>query len=294
VNTSLSSAQTDEGQTRRVAGMSLNESGYPAAAAVSPRLHVIESVDSTNASLLRDAADQPDAHPHLSVLLTRDQRAGRGRLDRTWVTPPGRALAVSVLLDIGAVAQEDRGWIPLIAGAAMTHAVAEQAGGATVRLKWPNDVLVDGRKISGILAEVMSADPARVVVGAGVNTTMSSSELPVPTATSFASLGVAVDEDRLLADYLTALRDAVAALAVSGAPAVRELVGGVCDTLGAEVSVSLPDGASLAGTAERLDERGRLVVRTGGAEVVIAAGDVVHVRRRADPGVSEPSATMEG
>lgn len=273
--------------------MPLNESGYPRAAAVSPRVHVIESVDSTNAALLRDAADQPDVHPHLSVLVTRDQRAGRGRLDRTWVTPPGTALAVSVLLDAGAIATDDRGWIPLLAGAAMVRAVAEQSDAAGVRLKWPNDVLVDGRKISGILAEVMPADPSRVVIGAGVNTTMSSTELPVPTATSFAALGLTVDEDRLLADYLTALRDSIAALAVSGSPAVRALVEDVCDTLDAEVAVSLPDGASLTGTAERLDERGRLVVHSGGAEIVVAAGDVVHVRRRADPGASEGSATME-
>lgn len=273
--------------------MSLNESGYPLAAAVSPRVHVVESVESTNASLLRDAAEEPDGHPHLSVLLTRDQRAGRGRLDRTWVTPPGTALAVSVLLQVGAVANEDRGWIPLIAGAAMVGAVAEQSGAATARLKWPNDVLVDGRKISGILAEVMPGDPSSVVIGAGVNTTMSPNELPVPTATSFAALGLTVAEDRLLADYLTALRDGIADLAVSGPPAVRALVEGVCDTLGAEVAVSLPDGASLTGTAERLDEQGRLVVRSGGAEIVVAAGDLVHVRRRAEPGVSGASTTME-
>ena len=77
--------------------MPIPSEGFPLSAAVSPRVHVIETVDSTNAKLLRDAADDPDGHPHLSVVVTRDQRAGRGRLDRAWTTPPGSALAVSVL-----------------------------------------------------------------------------------------------------------------------------------------------------------------------------------------------------
>ena len=80
--------------------MTLNPDGFPLSAAVSPRLHVIETVDSTNAALVRDATADPAGHPHLSVVLTRDQRAGRGRLDRTWITPPGSAVAVSVLLRV--------------------------------------------------------------------------------------------------------------------------------------------------------------------------------------------------
>lgn len=252
--------------------------GYPLAAAVSPRVQVVETVDSTNATLLRDAAEDPDGHPHLSVVLTRDQRAGRGRLDRSWTTPPGTALAVSVLLDVAAVADADRGWIPLVAGAAMRRAVADQLTGLVVALKWPNDVLVTGLKIAGILAEVVPSDPQRVVVGVGVNTLMPGADLPVPTATSFAALGREVDEDRLVADFLTVLRDGIAALAVSGSDGVRERIEEVCATLGTDVSVTLPDGTTLVGRAERLDAAGRLVVATSGTEAVVSAGDVVHVR----------------
>jgi len=266
--------------------MSLPPHGYPLAAVVSPRLHVIETVDSTNAKLLADAAADPAGHPHLSVLLTRDQRAGRGRLDRVWTAPPGTALAVSVLLDVAAVAHADRGWIPLVAGAALRQAIAAQLAGLEVTLKWPNDVLVSGLKISGILAEVLPDDPHRVVVGAGVNTTMSDADRPVPTATSFAALGREVDEDRLVADYLTALRDGIADLAVSGADGVRDGIAEVCATLGTDVEVSLPDGTVLTGRADRLDAEGRLVVASGGTaplsgsgtEAVVSAGDVVHVR----------------
>jgi len=258
--------------------MSIPADGYPLAAAVTPRLHVVETVDSTNAKLVRDATDDPDGHPHLSAVLTRDQRAGRGRLDRSWTAPPGTAIAVSVLLDVAAIADADRGWIPLLAGAAMQRAVAAQLTDLDVSLKWPNDVLVSDMKICGILAEVLPGDPRRVVVGAGVNTEMASVDLPVPTATSFAALGREADEDRLLADYLEGLRDGIAELAVSGADAVREEIEKACSTLGAAVTVSLPDGTSLEGIARRLDAEGRLVIESAGVEAVVSAGDVVHVR----------------
>ncbi len=265
-------------------GMSIPAPGYPLAAAVTPRLHVIDTVDSTNAKLVRDATDDPDGHPHLSVVFTRDQRAGRGRLDRSWTAPPGTAMAVSVLLDVAAVAHADRGWIPLVAGAAMRRAVAAQLVGLKVTLKWPNDVLVSDLKICGILAEVLPGDPHRVVVGAGVNTQMASVDLPVPTATSFAALGREADEDRLLADYLEALRDGIAALAVGGPDDVRGDIEEACATIGSEVTVTLPDGRGdtsatvLEGIAVRLDPEGRLVIDAQGVETVVSAGDVVHVR----------------
>ncbi len=252
--------------------------GYPLAAAVSPRLQVVETVPSTNAKLVHDAQRDEAGHPHLSVVLTRDQRAGRGRLDRVWTAPPGTALAISVLLRVGAVAVADRGWIPLIAGAAMRGAVAAQLPDAEVTLKWPNDVLVDGRKISGILAEVVPSDPLTVVVGAGVNTTMTTAELPVPTATSFADQGAEGDEDRLIADYLTALQGGIADLVVGGHAAVADRVTDHCSTLGREVAVSLPGGETLRGRALRLDAAGRLVIDSAGALAVVGAGDVVHVR----------------
>ena len=276
--------------------MPIPTQGFPRAAAVSPRLQVVDSVDSTNAKLLRDAAVDPDGHPHLAVVVTDDQRAGHGRLGRVWVAPAGTALAISVLLRVAAVEVADRGWIPLVAGSAMRRAIAAQLPGRAVTLKWPNDVLVgekDGgpaRKISGILAEVLPSDPMAVVVGAGVNTTMETVDLPVPTATSFADQGVDVDEDRLLADYLEALRDGIAALAVGGHAAVADEIAEHCSTLGEEVSVSLPAPASeagepggdvdttLRGVAVRLDASGGLVVQSAGVERVVNAGDVVHVR----------------
>ncbi|MET0735117.1 MAG: biotin--[acetyl-CoA-carboxylase] ligase [Microbacterium sp.] len=265
--------------------MTFPDDGLPLSAAVSPRVQFVDSTGSTNADVARHVADEPDEWPHLSVLLTTDQRAGRGRLDRTWTAPAGTALAVSTLVRVAGIPTAARGWIPLIAGAAMTRAIGGQLTGSvhTAVLKWPNDVLVDGRKICGILAEVVAGDPDAVVIGTGVNTRMPSTDLPVVTATSFESLGLEADEDRLLADYLTALDEQLRALAAAGGDAAAAGIVGeieaLCGTLGHEVAVSLPDGSRLAGVARRIDPDGRLVVADAlGIESAVSAGDVVHVR----------------
>ncbi|HEX5857772.1 MAG TPA: biotin--[acetyl-CoA-carboxylase] ligase [Microbacterium sp.] len=260
--------------------MPIPEDGYPLAAAISPRLQVVTRTGSTNADLVAAVSEGPDLEwPHLSVLLTTDQTAGRGRLDRTWTAAPGTALAISVLVRVADIPPTARGWIPLVAGAAMTRAVDTRlrASRHTARLKWPNDVLVDGLKICGILAEVTS-DPDAIVIGAGINTTMTRSDLPVTTATSFATLGIEPDDDAVLAEYLSALDEQLTALAFAhgdaAAAGVHGEVEALCATVGREVVVALPDGTQLAGTAERIDNEGRLVV----AGRAVSAGDVVHVR----------------
>lgn len=270
-----------------MSGMTFSSQGFPLTAAVSPRVQVVETTDSTNVDVTRHVVDAPHEWPHLSLLLTNDQRAGRGRLDRTWVTPPGSALAVSVAVDVSALPIAARGWIPLIAGAAMTRAIAAQLAGSvhSATLKWPNDVLLDGAKVCGILAEVVPGHPDVVVIGSGVNTRMAEVDLPVATATSFATVGLTCDEDRLLADYLSALDEQLKALGATGGDAaasgVLAEVEALCSTLGSDVAVSLPNGDTLWGRAQRIDPDGRLVVvQDAEFESVVSAGDVVHVRSR--------------
>jgi len=248
----------------------------PRTAAVAAEIIALPSCGSTNAELRARAADP--ALGHLTVLLTDHQTAGRGRLDRSWTTPPGSALAVSVLLRTLPADVERWGWIPLAAGVAMTDAVAAQLPERDVGLKWPNDILVDGRKICGILAEVVDRG---AIVGSGVNTAMTAAQLPVPTATSFAVVGQSVDVDRLLADYLTRLRDLLAALVHTGdarLSGLHALATRRCVSLGREVQVILPAGDTLQGVAVGLDPDGRLLVDGGGARRAVASGDVVHAR----------------
>lgn len=246
---------------------------FPRTAAVAGRLDVVEQSPSTNAQL----RDQAAGAPHLAVLLTTHQTAGRGRLDRIWTTPAGSALAVSVLLrDLPDA--DGLGWIPLAAGMAMADAVAAQLPGHEVGVKWPNDVLVDGRKICGILAEGVAG---AVIVGAGVNTAMTAEQIPVPTATSFAVLGASADVDRLAADFVRGLDRALAGLIAAGdadAAGLRVAVEARCLSLGRPVEVSLPDGTALHGTAVGLESDGRLIVETAGVRHPVAAGDVVHAR----------------
>lgn len=234
---------------------------------------VVPQTGSTNADLLEAA--RAGAAEGL-VLVAEEQTAGRGRLGRTWSAPPGAALTFSVLLRPAGVPPSRLGWLPLLTGVAVVTAVREQAG-VPARLKWPNDVLVGERKLAGILAE---AHGDAVVVGVGLNVALHQDELPVPAATSLLIEDAkSTDRAALLAAILTGLaRRYQAWRADPDGADLREDYLRWCATLGREVRVELPGGAVLTGTAEDVDDAGRLVVRAPGNLVAVGAGDVVHVR----------------
>ncbi|MGY1731899.1 biotin--[acetyl-CoA-carboxylase] ligase [Geodermatophilus sp. SYSU D01045] len=241
-------------------------------------LEVVEEVGSTNAVLAERAAD--DDVPEGAVLVAEHQAAGRGRLDRTWTSPPRAGLTVSVLLRPDVPAAR-RGWLPLLTGVALAEAVGEVTGVRT-SLKWPNDLLAaDGAKLAGILAEGVGT---AVVVGTGLNVGTRREELP-PTGSSLTLVtGAPVDRGPVLLAYLRALeRRYTAWTAALGDPVATGLAADYlarCSTVGAEVAVTLPDGSTLAGTATAVDWDGRLVVRTDDGTVELASGDVQHVRTR--------------
>jgi len=191
------------------------------------------------------------------------------------------------------------GWFPLLAGTAMTRAVREVvdaslAGSAPepeeghpvheVTLKWPNDVLIDGYKVSGILSELLP-DARGLVIGAGLNVSLDEHDLPTLTSTSLMLVtGSAPDPDAVLARYLTELRGLTGAFLAAGGDPVRSgllaAVREVCGTLGAPVRVQLPGGDDLVGIAIDLDRDGRLIVedQANGELQAVAAGDVTHLR----------------
>jgi BirA family biotin operon repressor/biotin-[acetyl-CoA-carboxylase] ligase len=227
------------------------------------RLDLLQETGSTNAV----AAERARAgEPSGLVVAAEAQTAGRGRLDRSWVSPPRAGLTLSVLLRPD-LPPAQWPWLPLWTGLAVASALRERAEVDAV-LKWPNDVLIDGRKVCGVLAEVPVTGAA--VLGVGLNVTTEQHELPHDQATSLRLSGARVtDRDTLLRALLrelgAVLRDPSAART-----AYRER----CDTVGRQVRVELPGDRSVEGLAEAVDDDGRLVVDG----VPYGAGDVVHLR----------------
>jgi BirA family transcriptional regulator, biotin operon repressor / biotin---[acetyl-CoA-carboxylase] ligase len=227
------------------------------------RVEVLARTGSTNA-VVADRARAGEAAG--LVVVAEQQSAGRGRLARAWVSPPRAGLTLSVLLRPSRP-QQQWPWLPLSAGLAVATALREQAEVAAV-LKWPNDVLVDAKKLCGVLAEVVHPDA--LVLGIGLNVTTRSDELPHDGATSLSLAGAATtDRETLLKAVLRALGPALADPAQA-----RERYRELCSTVGRVVRVELPDGPPVVGTATGVDDDGRLLVDG----VPFSAGDVVHVR----------------
>jgi len=245
----------------------------------------MESAGSTN-DVLSDLVASGEV-PAFTTVLTLDQTGGRGRLGRTWTAPKDKTVAVSVLVRPRDPAGFPFGWVPLLAGAAMSTSIDALVGGGRTGLKWPNDVQVNGLKVCGILAE-LSPSAQAVIVGTGVNLTLEAGELPVPAATSLALAGVAARGDELvdavLARYLQTLHELLERLEHAGGDArgsgIHRVVSEWCRTIGRDVRVELPGGDDTFGVAVGLDETGRLLVRTAGHGdiVAVAAGDVTHLR----------------
>ncbi len=242
-----------------------------------PTVTVVSETTSTNADLL-DSTTAGDR----SVLVAEHQVAGRGRLDRSWTSPPGAGLTFSVLLR-PTVPILHWGWLPLLAGVALHEAVTS-ATGVTVTLKWPNDLLAGegtqaDRKLAGILAQ---AAGDAVVIGIGLNVSTTADELPVETATSLALCGARdVDRGALLTAILTRLDVHYSqwtevdgdAEACGLSAAYLE----ACSTVGQFVAVTTSDTV-VRGHALGIDATGRLIIEVDGTRHTIGAGDVEHVR----------------
>jgi BirA family biotin operon repressor/biotin-[acetyl-CoA-carboxylase] ligase len=217
----------------------------------------IAATGSTNDDLLESAARRPDR----SVLVADYQHAGRGRRDRVWTAMPGENLLASILFrDVPPEAME----LPRRVSLAAVDACRQHTTG-TVALKWPNDVLLDDRKLAGVLAQRSAY--GSVVVGIGINVGWAPD--------GAAKLGPVVEPVQLLADLLRTYDR----LPVSG-ERVRERYRRELATLGQRVRVQLPDG-ELLGVATDLGYDGRLVVvDDAGTAHRLGVGDVVHLRAR--------------
>ena len=245
------------------------------------RLDVVETTGSTNTDLLarHSAGEDIDG----AVLIAEHQSAGRGRNGRAWSTPPRSQIALSVGIAARDVPTTAWGWVPLLTGVAVVDAVRATTG-VDANLKWPNDVLVGEGKLAGILAEVAAPDPV-IVVGLGLNVTLTAEEAPDPRATSLLMLGsTMLDRSALLGAVLAELTARIDRWRSAGGPDTTL----VADyrrrsvTLGTRVRALLPGDREIIGVATDLDVSGQLSIDTGAQTVTVSAGDITHLRPAGD------------
>lgn len=233
-------------------------------------IHTLDEVESTQGEIARLAAA---GAPEGTVVTARHQQAGRGRRGRVWWDGAGESLLVSVLLRPPLPVAE----APLLTLlGALAVAVAVEAEGVTPGIRWPNDILVDGRKLAGILAEAATTAEGRldrVVLGIGIN--VNQGTFPPELADRAVSLrmltGRRHDAGRVLEGMLGALDAGYRELRARGGANLRQAWRRRSVTLGARVRTA--DGRE--GVAEDLDEAGALIVRAeDGSRLRVSAGEI--------------------
>jgi BirA family transcriptional regulator, biotin operon repressor / biotin---[acetyl-CoA-carboxylase] ligase len=216
-----------------------------------PRLH-LRRTDSTN-TRARELAER--GAPHGTLVTAAEQTAGRGRQGRTWTAPAGRALLCSL------VVREPIRLLPLAAGIAVAETVGPEA-----LLKWPNDVLIEGRKVAGILVEGRPQE-RWAIVGIGINVAIRESDFPPELRDRTATIGLDPSAIEPTLMHLLAVLD-------------RWLAAPPADVLAAIRARDALDGRAIEwaggrGRADGIDDQGRLSVRTASGEhVTLDAGEV--------------------
>ena len=203
------------------------------------------------------------------------QSAGRGRLDRTWQAPPRSALMCSILLSPPTSSDE----MQLVVAAVALSARSALGTLCNVypQLKWPNDLIVDDKKIAGLLAEVVTHENSlSVVAGIGINLTDSPEGLPATNALKVS--GVIVTPEALLEKLLEELNIRRGLLDTDeGRAMLRSEYESVLETIGRSVVVEQSD-VTFPALATGIDKIGRLILNAAGEEKIISVGDVIHVR----------------
>ena len=250
----------------------MDASDFPLTQALGVTFAVLEQVESTNAYLL----DNPGIPDTVSVAVSDNQTAGRGRQGRVWSQPPGSGIAMSVRLPV----DEGTSWLsafPLLVGGVVADVIGRETG-LVASIKWPNDILLAGKKVSGILCETTDA---ALIAGIGLNVRYPEDCLPTPQATSL-HLHTEVDDsliDRLVAGIISGLQDLVMRANRGEVATLLADVARVIVTIGERVRVDFPDGSSREGTATGIGPDGSLqLVWLDGSAGVVVAGDVWHVR----------------
>jgi BirA family biotin operon repressor/biotin-[acetyl-CoA-carboxylase] ligase len=241
-------------------------------AVVGSRIVWHEETESTNDDArLAAEADEPEG----LVVIADLQTAGRGRMSRTWTSPPGKDILFSVLLRPDAA---DLRRMPLVAGLAVARTL-DSLTDEPISLKWPNDVRAAGRKISGSLVESGSSDSGYyAILGTGVNVNLDAAAHPeiATIATSLRTLNGRAASRREVMRKLLSEMDRIYASPERMATLVSDWSARL-ETIGQEIDVRWGDDL-LHGVAEGVDDTGRLLLRDGAGEVHrLEAGEVTTV-----------------
>ena len=241
--------------------------GHPLA--FCPEVIRLDTVDSTNSELMRRCRGGPV--PAWTAVISDQQTAGRGRLDRSWQSEPGSGLWCSVLVDLSGCPSTT--WLPLISGLAVLDACAGL--GAAVELKWPNDITAGGKKLGGILIESAGIS-AHWVVGIGLNVTVAH----FPDSVALADLCSPLPDTQTVFHAVLASLHAVVESWREITWDTSQISGryqSACSSIGAQLSIARPGVDTFIAQGVGIDESGHLVIqRVGEKPEVVVAADVVH------------------
>lgn len=252
------------------------------------RIDLFEQLASTNLEAI--ALAQADVE-HGTVVIADCQTAGRGRLARTWFSPGGLNVYCSIVLRFHLQPnrqQEWLSWLPLITALAAAESI-ESVAQTRVSLKWPNDLLLSGRKVGGILCENIQTSPSGPfqIIGIGVNVNMEPEDFPIELRESATSLRhetrTVVDRNRLLAQFLQELEQCLDEFTNRGSQKLAVAYQLRCSTIGSKVRAILAGGSELTGHADSIGQDGslRMIIQSGTSPTKIIelhAADIVHLK----------------
>lgn len=247
------------------------------------RIELFDCLPSTNREAVQLALAEVE---HGTVVAADSQTAGRGRLSRTWFSPPGANLYCSIILRM--MRPPDRlmewlSWLPLISALAAAEAI-EQVSSTNVSVKWPNDLLISERKVGGILCESGTGTRSGPfqIIGIGINVNVDPEDWPADLSDSATSIWqerrIVVDRNRLLAQLLLELEQCLDELAIHGTDRIALAYYQRCSTIGHTVQATLANGDVVVGLAEGIGQDGSLRVRPQATQPGSGTPELVHLR----------------
>ncbi len=235
-------------------------------------VYIYEKTDSTNARMKLLAED---GAAHGCVALAREQTRGRGRMNREWLSRPGAGAWFTVLTRPTDMKAEHAHGLVFVSALALTRALMKLTG-ADIRVKWPNDIVLNGKKLAGIMCE-MRADgdfTAWAIAGLGVNLADSGFPDELPNASSVErETGARISAETLLDAFLAEFDVLYGEWLANGLPAILNEIKPLSATLGRSVRV-FNNGEAIEGKAVAFSESGELIIRNQSGEISVMAGDV--------------------